>query len=245
MTGRIALATAWRVLRQLRGDPRTLALVFGVPPLLITLFKYVFAGQNETFDRIGGPLVGIFPFISLFVVASIAVLRERTSGTLERLMTLPLAKLDLLAGYGLAFAAVAALQASVTSTVAFGLLGLDVAGPVWLVILLAVCNAVLGMSIGLFTSAFARTEFQAVQFLPALVFPQLLLCGLIVPRDRMAHVLELVSVVLPLTWAYDGLHRAATLGQTGGGVARDAGIVLGCSLLALAAGAATHRRRTA
>jgi ABC-2 type transport system permease protein len=245
VTPRIALATAGRVLRQLRGDPRTLALVFGVPPLLLTLFKYVFAGQSATFDRIGGPLVGIFPFISLFVVASIAVLRERTSGTLERLMTLPLAKLDLLAGYGLAFAAVAALQAGITSAVAFGLLGLDVAGPVWLVIALAVCNAILGMSFGLFTSAFARTEFQAVQFLPALVFPQLLLCGLIVPRDRMARALELAATVLPLTWAYDGLHRAATLGQTGGTVFRDAGIVLGCSALALAAGAATLRRRTA
>jgi ABC-2 type transport system permease protein len=245
VTPRIALATAARVLRQLRGDPRTLALVFGVPPVLITLFKYVFAGQEQTFDRIGGPLVGMFPFISLFVVASIAVLRERTSGTLERLMTLPLAKLDLLAGYGLAFAVVAALQASLTSAVAFGLLGLDVAGPVWIVIVLAVGNAVLGMSLGLFTSAFARTEFQAVQFLPALVFPQILLCGLIVPRDRMAHVLEVVSTVLPLTWAYDALHRAATLGQTGGAVARDAAIVAGCSLLALAAGAATLRRRTA
>jgi ABC-2 type transport system permease protein len=232
------------VLRQLRGDPRTLALVFGVPPVLLTLFKYVFAGQEQTFDRIGGPLVGMFPFISLFVVSSIAVLRERTSGTLERLMTLPLAKLDLLAGYGLAFALVAAVQASLTSAVAFGLLGLDVAGPFWLVIVLAVFNAVLGMSLGLFTSAFARTEFQAVQFLPALVFPQILLCGLIVPRERMAHVLELVSVVLPLTWAYDALHRTATLGESGGPVVRDAAIVAACSVLALAAGAATLRRRT-
>ena len=244
MTARIALGTAARVLRQLRGDPRTLALVFGVPPLMLTLFKYVFWGREETFNRIAGPLVGMFPFISLFVVSSIAVLRERTSGTLERLMTLPLAKLDLLAGYGLAFAVVAALQASLTSAVAFGLLGVDVAGPLWVVILLAVLNAILGMSIGLFSSAFARTEFQAVQFLPALVFPQILLCGLIVPRDQMAPVLEAVSTVLPLTWAYDALYRTATLGETGGPVARDAAIVASCSLLALAAGAATLRRRT-
>ncbi len=244
MNPRIALATAGRVLRQLRRDPRTLGLVYLVPPGLLILFKYVFYGQGATFDRIGGPLVGIFPFTSMFVVASIAVLRERTSGTLERLMAMPLAKLDLLVGYGVAFALVAALQASVTSAVAFGLLGLDVAGPVWLVILLAVANAVLGMALGLFASAFARTEFQAVQFLPALVFPQLLLCGLLVPRERMAHVLELVSTLLPLTWAYDGLHRTATLGETGGAVVRDAAIVVGFALVALAAGAATLRRRT-
>ena len=126
-----ALATAERVLRQLRHDRRTLALVFVVPPFLVTLFRYVFDGQPETFDRVGGPLVGIFPFTSMFLVTSIAMLRERTSGTLERLMSMPIAKGDLLGGYGLAFAAVAAVQASITSAVAFGLLGLDTAGPVW------------------------------------------------------------------------------------------------------------------
>ena len=241
MSRRVTLATALRVLRQLRRDPRTLALLFFVPPLLITLFRYVFDGQPETFDRVGGPLVGIFPFSTMFVVTSIAMLRERTSGTLERLMTMPLAKLDLLAGYGLAFAAVAAVQACVTSAVAFGLLGLDVAGPVWLVIALAVADAVLGMSLGLFVSAFARTEFQAVQFMPALVFPQLLLCGLLVPRALMPAALRWLSVVLPLTWAYDALGRAVT-DRLGGAVVRDAAIVVGAAVLAL--GATTLRRRT-
>ena len=244
MSFRITVATMARVLRQLRCDPRTLALVFVVPPLLLVLFRYVFEDQEATFDRIGGPLVGIFPFTSMFVVTSIAMLRERTTGTLERLMTLPLAKLDILAGYGLAFAMVAALQASIAAAVAFGPLGLDVAGPIWLVIALAVCNAVLGMALGLFASAFAATEFQAVQFLPAFVFPQILLCGLLTPRDRMVRPLELVSDVLPLTWAYDGLHRAATLGETGGAVARDAAIVVGLAVLALVLGATTLRRRT-
>jgi len=168
---RASSATALRVLQQLRRDPRTLALLLAVPPLLITLFRYVFDAQPETFDRIGGPLVGIFPFTTMFIVTSIAMLRERTTGTLERLMTLPLAKLDLLLGYGIAFALMALLQALLTSAVAFGLLGLDVHGPVWVVIVLAVCNAVLGMSLGLFFSAFARTEFQAVQFVPAVVLP--------------------------------------------------------------------------
>ena len=244
MTPRVTGATALRVLRQLRRDPRTLALVFVVPPLLITLFRYVFNGQPGTFDRVGGPMVGIFPFTSMFVVTSIAMLRERTTGTLERLMTMPLAKLDILLGYGLAFAAVAAIQASITSAVAFGLLGLSVQGPVALVIALAVANAVLGMAIGLFTSAFARTEFQAVQFLPAFVFPQLLLCGLIVPRDRMEPVLAAVAKALPLTWAFDALDRTAVRGETGGAVVRDVVIVVGVTLLALALGATTLRRRT-
>jgi ABC-2 type transport system permease protein len=243
VTPRIAFATALRVLQQLRRDPRTLALVFVVPPLLLTLFRYVFDGQPETFDRIGGPLVGIFPFTLMFVVTSITMLRERTTGTLERLMTMPLAKIDLLLGYGIAFALVAAVQAAITSAFAFGLLGLDVQGSVLVVVALAVCNALLGMSLGLLASAFAQTEFQAVQFIPALVLPQFLLCGLLVARDRMAPVLEWISYALPLTWAYDGLSHAIA-GDAGGVVARDAGIVLGAAVLALCLAAATLRRRT-
>jgi ABC-2 type transport system permease protein len=244
MSLRITLATAARVLRQIRRDRRTLALLLVVPPLLLTLFKYVFEGQPETFDRVGAPMVGIFPFITMFLVTSIAMLRERTTGTLERLMSLPLAKLDLLLGYGLAFALVAAVQASLTALVAFGFLGLDTAGPVWLVLLLAVANAVLGMALGLFLSAFAQTEFQAVQFMPAFVLPQILLAGLLIPRDEMANALELVSDVLPLTYAYDALVRAVE-DDLGRSLALDVAVVTGCIVGALVLGATTLRRRTA
>jgi ABC-2 type transport system permease protein len=243
LSPRVTRATAQRVLRQLRRDPRTLALVFVVPPLLLTLFKYVFYGQPETFDRIGGPLVGIFPFVLMFVITSITMLRERTTGTLERLMTLPLSKLDLLLGYGLAFGLVAAVQATVTAAVAFGLLGLDVEGSIVVVVLLAVGNALLGMALGLLASAFAQSEFQAVQFMPAFVLPQFLLCGLLVARDQMAPVLEWISYALPMTWAYDGLQRAVDGGDAAL-IARDAAIVFAVTLLALALAAATLRRRT-
>jgi ABC-2 type transport system permease protein len=243
MTLRITLATAARVLRQVRRDHRTLALILVVPALLLTLFKYVFTGQEETFNRVGPPMVGLFPFISMFLVTSIAMLRERTSGTLERLMSLPLAKLDLLLGYGLAFAGLAVVQATLTALVGFGALGLDAAGPVWLVVLLAVANAVLGMALGLFLSAFAQTEFQAVQFMPAFVLPQILLAGLLVPRERMARGLELLSDVLPLTYAYDALARA-TADDLGARLAFDAAVVGGAIVLALVLGATTLRRRT-
>ena len=244
MNARITLATAARVLHQLRRDHRTLALLLVVPALLVTLFRYVFEGQDATFDRIGGPMVGLFPFIVMFLVTSIAMLRERTTGTLERLMSLPLGKADLLLGYGIAFGLVAAAQATITSTVAFGLLGLDTAGPVWLVIALAVANALLGMALGLFLSAFATTEFQAVQFMPAVVLPQILLGGLLVPRDRMAWPLEWLSDALPLTYAYEALAHATQVGELDSELALDVAVVLGCILAALALGAATLRRRT-
>jgi ABC-2 type transport system permease protein len=231
------------VLRQLRRDPRTIVLVLVVPALLLTLFRYVFDGQPETFDRVGAPMVGIFPLVSMFLVTSIAMLRERTTGTLERLMSLPLGKDDLLAGYALAFALAAVVQASIASAVAFGLLGLDVEGSVALVVLLAVANAVLGVALGLFLSAFASTEFQAVQFMPAVLLPQLLLCGLLVARDEMAEALQWLSAVLPMTYAYDALARASA-GEIDGRLAFDVAVVLGSIMVALALGAATLRRRT-
>jgi ABC-2 type transport system permease protein len=242
MNPRIARATTERVLRQLRHDPRTIALVLVVPVVLVTLIKYVFR-ESPVFDRIGGPLLGVFPLISMFLVTSITMLRERTTGTLERLMTMPLAKLDLLAGYAAAFALVAAAQAVLVSTVAFWLLDLHVAGAKWAVVLLAVGNAVLGTSLGLFVSAFARTEFQAVQFLPAFVFPQLLVCGLLAPRDHMARFLEIVSWGAPLTYAYDALDRT-TRAVYGARLGADVGVVIGLTAVALLAGALTLRRRT-
>ena len=242
MSPRIALATAARVLRQLRHDPRTVVLVLVVPVVLVTLLKYVFQG-SLVFDRVGGPMLGVFPLITMFLVTSVTMLRERTTGTLERLMTMPLAKLDLLAGYGAAFALVAAAQAALVSTVAFWLLDLHVAGARWGVFLLAISNALLGTAFGLFFSAFARTEFQAVQFLPAFVFPQLLLCGLLAPRANMARPLEIVSWGLPLTYAYDALDRV-TRATYGSRLAADVAVVLVLCALALVGGAATLRRRT-
>lgn len=244
MSPDIALATASRVLRQLRRDPRTLVLIVGVPCLLLTLLRFLFDEQPATFQRVGVPLVGIFPFVSLFVVTSITMLRERTTGTLERLMSMPLAKLDLLAGYGMAFALVAAGQATIVSAVAFGALGLEVDGSLPLVIALAVGNAVLGMALGLFASAFATTEFQAVQFMPAFVVPQILLSGLFVPTDRMTPVLEGIAHALPLTYAFDALTRVAR-GVGGGRLALDVAVIVGAIVVALVLGAATLRRRTA
>lgn len=238
------LATAQRVLRQLRRDPRTVALLLLVPSVLVTLLKYVFADRPLVFQSVGGPMLGLFPFVTMFIVTSITMLRERVTGTLERLMTTPIAKLDLLLGYALAFALVAAVQAAIVSMVAIWLLGLELARPAWIVVLLAIGNAVLGMALGLFASAFARTEFQAVQFMPAFVLPQVILSGLFVPRSQMDDVLRWVSDVLPLTYAYDALARVTAGGELGARFWADVAVVVGGSLLALALGAATLRRRT-
>ena len=244
MSLRRTWATARRVLRQLRHDPRTIALLLVVPCVLEILVHALFSDSPQVFQKLGVPLLGLFPFIAMFIVTSITMLRERVSGTLERLLTTPIARGDLLVGYGIAFALVAAVQAVLVSALSFGLLGPDAGHAAIAVVALAIANAVLGMTLGLFASAFARTEFQAVQFMPAFVLPQILLCGLIVPRDQMAGWLEAISAVLPLTYAYDALARLASSEALGARFWIDLVVIVGVTVLSLALGAATLRRRT-
>ncbi len=146
----------------------------------------------------------------MFLVTSVTTLRERTSGTLERLLAMPMGKLDFLVGYALAFGLLAAVQSALAVALCVWVLNLTIVGSAWMLMVVAVVDAVLGTALGLFVSAFARTEFQAVQFMPALVIPQILLCGLFVPRDQMPPVLEAISNVLPLSYAVDAMQSVAS-----------------------------------
>ncbi|MFI2764652.1 ABC transporter permease [Streptomyces echinatus] len=238
-------ATAARVLRQLRHDPRTIALMILIPCLMLILLRYVFDASPRTFDNIGASLLGVFPLITMFLVTSIATLRERTSGTLERLLAMPLGKADLIAGYALAFGTLAVVQSALATGLAVWLLGLDVTGSPWLLLLVALLDALLGTALGLFVSAFAASEFQAVQFMPAVIFPQLLLCGLFTPRSHMHPALEAVSDALPMSYAVDGMNEVLHHPDMTATFLRDVLIVAGCALLVLGLGAATLRRRTA
>ncbi len=244
MNPRITLAVTGRVLNQLRRDHRTLAMLLVLPCLLMTLLWWMFADSGPIFDRIGPALLAIFPFIVMFLVTSVTTLRERSTGTLERLLAMPMGKLDFLVGYAVAFGLVAALQSVIAVGVSVGLLDLQIVGHVWLLTLVAVVDAVLGTALGLFVSAFARTEFQAVQFMPAIVVPQILLCGLLVPRDAMPDVLGAISDVLPLSYAVDAMTHL-TQSSSASEVWGDLAVVGGFVVAGLALGAATLRRRTA
>ncbi|MEJ3747769.1 ABC transporter permease [Actinomycetes bacterium KLBMP 9797] len=244
MNLKLLAVTIGRILRQIRHDRRTIAMLLGVPILLLTLLYFMFDDQPLLFDRIALVMLGVFPFIVMFLVTSIAMLRERTTGTLERLLTTPLGKADLLFGYGIAFGIAAAVQAAVASGVAYWLFDLDTQGGAGLVIMIAVVNAVLGVALGLLCSAFAQTEFQAVQFLPVVAFPQIMLCGLFVARDQMVGWLEAISDVMPLSYAVEALQEVGAHADPTGTMWRDVAIVGGCVLVALALAAATLRRRT-
>ncbi len=245
MNPRVTLAVAGRVLTQVRRDHRTLAMLLVVPCVLISLLWWMFEDLDaDLFDRFGPGLLAMFPFIVMFLVTSVTTLRERSSGTLERLLSMPMGRLDFLVGYALAFGLLAAVQSALAVAVSVGLLGLDVNGPIWLLGVVAVVDAVLGTALGLLVSAFATTEFQAVQFMPAFVLPQILLCGLFVPRDSMPTVLEAVSNVLPLSYAVDAMQELVGAADQGE-VWRSVAVVACFALAALALGAATLRRRTA
>lgn len=250
MNARAYLATTIRILKQLRSDHRTVAMILVVPAVLMTLLYFIYQntpvtpGQPSLFDRVGISMLGILPFIVMFLITAIAMQRERTSGTLERMMTTPVSKLDLLGGYGTAFSVAAAAQAAVACIVSFGLLGLYSAGGWGLVILVSMVDAILGVALGLLASAFARTEFQAVQFMPLVVAPQLFLCGLLVPRGQLPNWLEAISNVLPLSYAVDALHEVSVQATPTGLMWRDLLVVAGFAIVALCLAAATLRRRT-
>ncbi|MGW5719079.1 ABC transporter permease [Amycolatopsis sp. NPDC003865] len=243
MNPALTLATTRRILTQLRHDPRTVVMLVLVPTLLMVLLRYVF-NSTLVFSHVAPALLGVFPFLIMFLIASITTLRERTTATLERLMTLPIARLDLLFGYALAFGAIAVVQVSLAAGVSLWWLGLDLAGSVGMLLVIAVLDALLGMALGLFVSAFARTEFQAIQFMPVFVLPQILLCGLFVPRGDMGWLLRWLSDVMPLSYAVEALTRVTASSTVDAVILRNLVVVACCALLALVLGAATLRRRT-
>lgn len=237
-------ATAMRVLRQLRHDPRTVGLLLGVPAVLMTILKFVYDHEHVDFERAGPVLMVIFPLVTMFLVSSVALLRERTTGTLERLLTTPLSRISLLGGYALAFTLLAALQAGIVTALSLGALGLSLPGSTALVVILAAAVALLGLGLGLLASAFAHSEFQVVQFFPATILPQLLLCGLLVPRAHMVGVLHAVSDVLPMSYAVDGVHHLASQRGVSAAALGDLAIVLAFAIGAILLGALTLKRRT-
>ncbi|MDQ1530903.1 MAG: type transport system permease protein [Microbacteriaceae bacterium] len=243
MNPRLTLATSARVLSQIRHDPRTIVLLLLVPSLLLGLMAWIFT-DTPVFATVGPALLGLFPFTVMFLITSITTLRERRSGTLERLMTMPLGKVDFILGYALAFGLLAIVQSLIAVGFAVWVCGLDVAGDAWLLVLVAVVNALLGTTLGLMASAFASTEFQVIQFMPALVFPQVLLGGIFVSRDRMPDVLHGISDWLPLSHAIEALKTVSTDANGGGTVLNELMIVLAFAVAFVVLGSLTLRRRT-
>lgn len=244
MTFARTLATSRRILAQIRHDKRTLALIFALPTVLLGMLAWMLTESPRAFNYWGAAILGIFPLIVMFLVTSVATLRERTSGTLERLLAMPIGRGDILGGYAFAFALLGIAQATIVSVFAFTAFGLSIPGSAVLVAMVAVADAILGTALGLAASSLARTEFQEVQMMPLILFPQLFLCGLLVSRDQLPAVLEWLSYAMPLSYAVNATHDAALNTGLSTNYIINIGVVLGCSMLALAVGGLTLRRST-
>jgi ABC-2 type transport system permease protein len=237
------LATAGRVLRQLKHDPRTLLLILAVPCLLMWLLKYIFDDTPQVFDHIAPIILGIFPLLMMFLVTSIVTLRERTTGALDRLMTMPMSKLDLLFGYAIAFSAVGLIQAILIGFVTFALLGVTIQAPFWMLLVCVIAAAFLGTTMGLFVSAFATSEFQAVQLVMPLLMPQILLCGLFIPIAHLNQPLQWISYFLPLTYSVNAMQQVALHTTWTSSLTKDLSIVVVFGILALVLGSLTIKRQ--
>ncbi len=238
------IATTGRIIAQLLHDKRTIALMFLAPVLLMSLLYWVFSDDVKMFDVFGPALLGIFPFSVMFLITSITTLRERRGGTMERLLAMPVGKFDIVLGYAIAFGLFGAIQSLITSSIAIYWLGLDVVGPQWFVVVVALLDTLLGVALGLFVSAFASTEFQAVQFMPALIFPQIIICGLFVPLDKLPALLESIAYWMPLTYAVDALNAVTKHTDITGDMWRDVWVIVAFIIGALVIASLTLRRRT-
>jgi ABC-2 type transport system permease protein len=218
------------------------------PPTYAPAVTYLYGGPSlDTLDYFGGAFVGLVVFFLVFVVTCVSFLRERSQGTLERLMASPLRRPEIVVGYMLAFTILALVQALEVLVFSLGVLDLHNAGNVLLIFGIETLLALAAVNLGIFLSTFARTEFQAVQFIPIVIVPQLLLSGVIVPVTSEPGWLQVVSNVLPLTYAVNALRdvmiKGATLAWTS--VQLDAAVVAAFCLVALAGATATLRREVA
>ena len=236
-------AIAHRVLLTIRGDRRTVVLMFLVPALLVGLFSWMF-NAPAMFNKVGGRLIGLFPFVVMFLAASITTLKERRSGTLERFLTTPMRNGEFITGYALAFFAMALVQTALTLGFAIYVCGFDTQDNAWYLYLAAVVNAVCGMSLGLLASAFAQSEFQVIQFMPAFIFPQIILGGLFVPVEQMPDALHVLSDWLPLTHSLRAI-LYITDGHPTEDVLQQILIVAAVCLGSLLLGSLTLRKKTA
>ena len=167
-------ATTIRIAQQLKADKRTIALILIVPVILLSLLYYEFHEVPASpFDRIGPTMLAILPLTMMFLITSVAMLRERTTGTLERILTTPINTINLMVSYAIVFGVLGLIQASILCFMVLGPFNVDIAGPWPMLLVIALLDAFLGVSLGLFASALARSEFQAVQFMPVFIAPQL------------------------------------------------------------------------
>jgi len=239
-----AFTIANRIMQQVIRDRRTMALIVVVPLVVITLIGLSFP-EGTVLDYIAPALLASVALFFSFLLTGISFLRERSQGTMERLMASPVSRLDIVVGYLFGFFTFALTQTLIVLMFTIYALDVHYSGDLWQIFVFQVVIIVGSVNLGIFISGFARNEFQMVQFIPLIIFPQIFLCGVIWPIEQMPEYLQWISKVLPLTYAVDGLRDIMLAGKNLLDVGYDLAMLAGFAVIISVIAALTLRRGAA
>ncbi len=238
---RYALPIARRIILQLGRDRRTLALIVLAPVLVMTLIGLSFPDKSQL-DYIAPALLATVALFFSFLITGVSFLRERSQGTLERLLASPVSRLDVALGYLLGLFVFALLQTLIIFFFTIYVLGVTYHGALWQIIVFQLVIITGSVNLGIFTSTFARNEFQVIQFIPIIILPQIFLGGILWPVEQMPEYLQYLSNVLPLTYAVRGLRDIMLYGNTLWDVRLDFLVLIIFTLITTALASLTLKR---
>lgn len=182
-----------------------------INPTEIETYNYFGNDDMRTIDYIGPLLIGLFIFFFVFLISGVSFLRERTTGTLERLLATPIKRYEIVVGYLIGFGMFTIVQSAIISAFSIGVLNIYNAGNIFLILLISTIIALCALSFGMFISSYTHNELQVMQFIPVVIVPQVFFCGLFSIRN-MAQPLQILSKCMPLTYASNALRGVMTCG---------------------------------
>ncbi len=235
---------AGRVIRQFARDRRTMAMIVVVPVVIMTLIGLSFP-EEGVLDHIAPALLATLALFFSFLLTGVSFLRERSQGTMERLMASPLSRLDMIFGYLFGFFVFALTQTLIIVLFTIYVLKVNYYGDLWQIFVFQIVVIAAAVNLGIFLSTFARNEFQMVQFIPLIIVPQVFLCGVIWPVEQMPYYLQWLSAVLPLTYAVDGLRGIMLEGKSLLDVGLELAVLVGFAAIISILAAITLRRGAA
>jgi len=238
------LTIASRIINQMVRDRRTMFLIVVVPLVVMTLIGLSFP-ESTVLDYIAPALLATLALFFGFLLTGISFLRERSQGTMERLMASPVSRVDIVVGYLFGFFIFALLQTLVVLLFTIYVLDVRYSGDLWQIFVFQTVVIIGAVNLGIFISTFARNEFQMVQFIPLIIFPQIFLCGVIWPVEQMPDYLQWLAAILPLTYAVDGLRDIMLAGQNLLDVGFELSVLIGFAVLTSILAALTLRRGSA
>lgn len=236
-----ALNIASRVFKQIMRDRRTVALIILVPLVVMALIGVSFP-QSNMLDYIAPALLATLALFFSFLLTGISFLRERSQGTMERLMASPVSRPDIVIGYLLGFFVFALVQTLIIVLFTIYVMGVHYHGDLWQIFVFQIVIITGAVNLGIFISTFARNEFQMVQFIPLIIVPQIFLSGLLWPVEQMPNYLQWLSAILPLRYGVDGLRGIMLYGKTLLDVSKDLLVLIGFAVIASMLAAITLRR---